>query len=568
MSRNVLLDTRTATFIELIGNGRLYAVPPFQRDYAWEEEQWEDLWTDIVELIGDADQRHYLGTLVVENGDRTAQIIDGQQRLATLSILALSIIGRLEKLATDGIDPDANRERATALRGRFIGEKDPASLRVSPKLRLNHNDDAFLQDYLVVGRVPPNPRRLIESNKRLWECAKYFARVIEQQKALCADGAALARLLNDTMGRQLLFILITVDNDLNAYTVFETLNARGMELSATDLLKNYLFSRVRTVTDQRVIERQWREKLVGRVTPKRFPDFLRYHLLCEVPNVRRQRLFKLLRDRVRTGQDAFDLLNALEGRAELFAALNDEAHEYWIDLPAARPSIRALQLFGVQQLTPVLFAAWEKCSPEDFVRVLRLLVVLTFRHATVGRRNPNELEMPYHRAAKDLIEDRTTRVSAVFDRLREIYVPDDDFRADFERLQVPTGGARKRLARYILSELESDASGRACDFVTDPGTIEHVLPENPTMEWADEISEDRQSDAVYRIGNLTLLEPSLNRSIGNDLIAGKRTTYETSGYALTQALAEQAPEHWTLAAIDHRQKALAARAVHIWRFDP
>jgi uncharacterized protein with ParB-like and HNH nuclease domain len=92
------------------------------------------------------------------------------------------------------------------------------------------------------------------------------------------DGAVITRLLSETIARRLLFILITVADELNAYTIFETLNARGLELTVTDLLKNYLFSRIRVSSDMQALQRRW-QRLIETVTPERFPEFLRYHLL-------------------------------------------------------------------------------------------------------------------------------------------------------------------------------------------------------------------------------------------------------------------------------------------------
>src|SRR5205823_4986731 len=109
VAKNNLLNTRTTNFMELVGNGRIYRVPPYQRDYSWEEEQWEDLWNDILELRGRPDERHYMGALVVEaKSDREFLIIDGQQRLATLSILALAVIGKLRAMADAGYSPAEN----------------------------------------------------------------------------------------------------------------------------------------------------------------------------------------------------------------------------------------------------------------------------------------------------------------------------------------------------------------------------------------------------------------------------------------------------------------------------
>ena len=228
MARSNVLNTNTINYLDLIGNGKRYRVPPYQRDYSWSEEQWEDLWNDLMDLRSAPDEPHYLGALVVEEQtDREFLIIDGQQRLATLSVLALAVIARLRAMADEGIETDANRERARELRSRFIGEKDPASLTESSRLYLNETDDAIYQDYLVQNREPRNPRRLPRSNRLLWQCFVQFRQRLEALTELRHDGRATAGVLSETMARQLLFILITVDDELNAYTVFETLNARA-----------------------------------------------------------------------------------------------------------------------------------------------------------------------------------------------------------------------------------------------------------------------------------------------------------------------------------------------------
>jgi hypothetical protein len=396
MAKANLLNTGTSTFLELIGNGRRYTVPPYQRDYSWTEEQWEDLWTDIEEIAIRPDDTHYMGALVVEGrSDREFAVIDGQQRLATLSLLVLAVIARLQDLAAQGEDADGNRQRAEALRARFIGEKDPASLVESSKLSLNDIDNAFYQDYLVQLRAPLNPRGLSKSNKLLWQCFQYFKRQVEAWSQKTRDGLQLARLISETAGRQLMFINIAVDDELNAYTVFETLNARGLELSATDLLKNYLFSRLRTAADLEALQRRWKA-LMATVQQERFPEFLRYHLQCELPRVRTQRLFKLVRERVRTGEHTFELLDALERRAEVFAALFDPQHAYWIDRRESAPHIRELNVLRVKQMTPLVFAIWEKLEPAEFARVLKLLAVMLFRYSAVSGLNPNALELVFH----------------------------------------------------------------------------------------------------------------------------------------------------------------------------
>lgn len=563
MVKSNLLKTQDVTFLELIGNGKKYRVPSFQRDYAWEEEQWEDLWNDIQELLSAAGSFHYMGALVVEaTSDREFQIIDGQQRVATLSVLALAVIDRLQQLPGEDATKAANAERASELRKRFIGAKDPASLLQSSTLFLNDTDDGFYQDYLVQLRSPSNPRGLPKSNRTLWECFRWFQKQLLDSGL---EGEALARLLSDTVARQLLFILITVEDDISAYTVFETLNARGLELSSTDLLKNFLFSRVPVRTDLAALQRRWRQ-MIGKVKHERFPDFLRYHLLCRYPQIRKQRLFKKVREEVKTSADVFVLMDALEQRADLFAAMDDTAHEFWLDRPAAKAFVRDLRLFGVRQHMPLVFAAWETMSAEDFTRVLKLLCVLSVRYTVIGSLNTNELEPIYHRAAKALLDGTIRSPAEIFGQLRGIYVDDEKFVRDFLHKEMDTT-RRKKVVKYLLCELESDASGTRHDWESDPGTIEHILPENPSAQWDESFNPDRQKDFIYRLGNLVLLEASINRQCQNGNFEDKQTQYRRSRYAAAKALGQQDQADWSPATLALRQEHMAWRAAHVWRAD-
>lgn len=564
MARSNLLKTQDVNLLGLIGNGKKYRVPPFQRDYAWEEEHWEDLWNDVLELQGKPGTFHYMGALVVKAvSDREFEIIDGQQRIATLSVLTLAVIHRLQTSPGDAATQAANAERAQGLRQDFIGKKDSASLLHSSKLVLNDTNDHFYQDYLVQLRSPFNPRGLPKSNRLLWQCFEWFGKRLTE---LGLEGEALARLVSDTLAWQLQFILITVEDDFSAYTVFETLNARGLELSSTDLLKNYLFSRVPVRTDLEALQRRW-QHMMGTVKQERFPDFLRYHLLCSFPQVRKQSLFKKVRSDLRDSAGVFALMDALEQRADLFAAMDDTAHELWLERPAAKPYVRDLQLFGVRQHMPLVFAAWERLSADDFVRVLKLLRVIAVRYTVIGGLNTNELEPVYHRAAKALLDKAIHTPAEVFHELRGIYVDDEKFIRDFSHKEMDTAGRRKKVVKYLLCELEADASNTARDWETDPATIEHILPENPSSQWDEAFNPERQKDFIYRLGNLMLLEPSINRSCQNSSFEDKRTEYSRSRYTTAQAMGQIDRADWVPATLDQRQERMAQRAAHVWRAD-
>ena len=564
-ARTNVLSTATINYLQLIGNGKTYRVPPYQRDYAWTEEEWEDLWNDVLDLRRETEDRHYMGALVVQGeSDREFTIIDGQQRLATISIFSLAVIAKLHRMADQEIDAERNRERAKELRNRFVGEKDPASLIENSRLNLSRTDDAFYQDYLVQLRDPPNPRGLPQSNSLLWKCFRYFSKQLDAVDDLQEDGEALARVLSETAARSLLFILITVEDELDAYTVFETLNARGLELTTADLLKNYFFSKVRVPNDLDALQRRW-QALIATVSPERFSDFLRYHFLCEQKGVRKERLFKLVRDHVNTSQHVFELLGALEYRAELFAALGDASHEYWMELRTVKPYVQALILFRARQVTPVLFAAWERFPPDDFARVLKLVSVVSFRYLVSGR-NPNALEPAYHAAAKAILDGNAPRPRAVFAHLRPIYVDDGAFENNFAVFTLnPRRG--KKLVKYILCRLEEGVGGDPRDPETEPASIEHILPQNPAGDWFDSFTALELEAATNRIGNMTLLESAVNRDVGNAPYPEKRAAYEGSVYALTREVSEIAPEEWTFAFMENRQRHLAQRATQVWRSD-
>ena len=199
--------------------------------------------------------------------------------------------------------------------------------------------------------------------------------------------------------------------------------------------------------------------------------------------------------------------------------------------------------------------------------MLRIVSVVTFRYTVVSGLNPSALEAAFHYAAKAVSDRVATTPGGVFERLKPIYVDDAKTRQDFAGLEVGTGGRKRKLAKYLLARLEEDASGRACDPDTDPGTIEHILPENPADEWDEDFPSARGDTAVYRIGNLTLLESAANRSIGNTTYLDKLAVYGESKYALSRDIPRMAPEQWTPELLEARQLRLAARAVHLWRVD-
>lgn len=565
MARSNLLDTSTTSFGDLIGNGKIYKVPPFQRDYAWHEENWEDLWQDIQIVYDEPDSSHYMGAIVLQSSDTSEKaftVIDGQQRLATLSIIAIAVIDKIQNLVEREEHKEANQERQEILKRTYLSDRDPRSLRYSSKLILNENNNDFYQSNLINLREPRNTRSLAKSNQLLWQAFQYFSSRLEELQAVVREGEKLAEFLASTVAQKLLFIQINVQDELNAYTVFETLNARGIELSSTDLLKNYLFSKFKGPDDLQESQRQWR-RIINTVQMERFPEFLRYYLSLQKTRVRRERLFKIVRGTIGNGQQAFELLDQLEDYSSLFIALGNPNDDFWYDSPENRPYIHELELFRVKQAYPTLFAAYANFSPNDFTRLLKLVCVFSFRYTVISSLNPNNLETLYNQVAIGIMNSEITNPRHVFEGLHSAYVSDEKFLQDFSLLTISTKGKKKKLARYILWKLEMDALERQ-DLSEDGFSIEHILPESPSEDWRRSFTEGQVEANVYRIGNLTPLEPKLNRQVGNKPYAAKRETYQQSMYNLAHDIRA---EDWTPDAIASRQRRLAQRAIDIWKSD-
>jgi hypothetical protein len=557
-----LLETSTKNLSDLFANGRIYRIPSFQRDYSWKEEHWEDLWEDLIALQ-DQGQPHYMGALVLQPKDEGLIVIDGQQRLATLSLLILAVLSKLRNLQEQGIEPAENDERFQILFTQFLGGKDPRSLRYSSKLFLNENDDAFYQQYLIQHRAPLSPRKLSSSNKRLWDAYSFFLAKVNDRFKDEVKGESLAAFLSDLVAKRLLFIQILVEDELSAYTVFETLNARGLELTATDLLKNYLFSKVAAGrTDLAHVRGQW-NNIIELVGMKDFPVFLRHYINSIQTYVRSERLFKALRAKVELKEDVFQLLDQLQRAAYWYQALDDPHDEWWSDFPGCGDQVRILKLFDVSQYKPLILAAGQAAMvPEDIKKVLRACVIISFRFNVISKKSTHELEQVYNRVAISVTQGRYRSAREMIKGLQPIYIGDEEFKNAFELAHFESG-RKKKLAMYVLGELEKQLGHLDLDFETAQASLEHVLPENPGEGWEDFNEEDRQR-FTYRLGNLTLLEPRQNREAANKTFAEKMTVLSTSQYMLTRAI--QFPD-WSPETISQRQKEMAKWATAVWRID-
>ena len=559
-------NTTNMTFRQLMGNGLSYRVPQFQRDYSWDADEWDDLWLDIVGLFGDEPEpAHYMGYLVLQSADsRSFDIIDGQQRMTTLSLLMLAAVSHLNDLAAPDVPEDPQYRRSQQLRGNYIGYLDPVSLVPRSKLTLNRHNDRFYQNYLVP--LERLPQRGLNASEHLLRRA--FNSFKERIRDHCGeDGESVARFVDGAVDK-LFFTVITVTDELNAFKVFETLNARGVRLSATDLLKNYLFSVVSRGgthdAEIRTLEDRW-EDIVGLLGSESFPEFLRVFWNSRHRLVRKANLFKTIRDAIGDKAGAFELIRDLDRQARVYAELRSPETGSWT--PHERDSLTQLQMFNVRQPLSVLLAVFDRFAEADregFGRFLRAIATVSFRYNVICGRKSNEQEAMYNRIAREVSEGRVVGVATAIAALRPVYPQDAEFRAAFAEKTLRTTSSRNRkLARFILFKLEEKLSGNSFELESARYDIEHVLPENPDDDWG-QFDEQQRDASTHRLGNMTLLESARNRELGNKGFADKRRVFGESEFAITQRLAQEF-DAWTMDRIRSRQGWMAKQATSIWQ---
>ncbi len=550
-------DTSSETYRQLMGNGLQYEIPKFQRDYSWDREHWDDLWQDICSLSAD-ETEHYMGYLVLQSSDnKNFQVIDGQQRLTTMSILILAVLKCLQELADKGIDAEQNRRRKDALLNSYIGFLDPVTLISRNKLRLNRNNDDYYRNYIVPLQNLPL-RNINVSEKQMRSCFNWF---YERIRKTYVTGEALAGFV-DSIVDKLFFTVIKVSDELNAFKVFETLNARGVKLSSADLLKNYLFSVVDAShphkSELEEMDHLW-SKVLGKLGEEQFPEFLRIYWNSFNKTVRKNDLFKAIRKEIKSKGDTFALIRALDSNADIYMALQNPNDELWKGKQDISDNLAELLLFQVKQPFSLLIAAYNSLNEPDFKRVLKACSIISFRYNVIGGLNPNEQENTYNAVALSILKKRQFNMGD----LRDIYPEDERFESEFANKILKNTPRNHKIARYIFAKIERYKYHTDIDLNSDLYTIEHILPESPGSAW-DYLGADVIDRCIYRLGNLTLLEKNINKDIGASGFDEKKTAYSGSSIQLTSAINEHYSE-WTEDTIAKRQARLAVEAKSIWR---
>lgn len=551
-------DTSNKTYRQLMGNGLRYEIPKFQRDYSWESEQWDDLWFDLMSLVENEEMEHYMGYLVLQtSNNKNFSIIDGQQRLTTMSLLILSVLKCLDDLVAQNVDKDNNFKRKENLLNSYIGFVNPVTLISDNKIKLNRNSDDYYRQHLVLLKDLPI-RNTNSSEKQMRECFLWFYDKIKKQ---FKTGVELAGFVDNIVDK-LSFTVIEVTDQLNAFKVFETLNARGVQLSSSDLLKNHLFSVVDETNPHQSeieeLEKLW-SKVIGKLSSNKFEDYLRYYWNSRNKIVRKNNLFKTIKKTIINKFQAFELIRELDKNADIFIAIQNPNDILWENKNELIKAFEELKLFQVRQTFSLFLIGYQNLDVADFQKLVKYCSVISFRYNIIGGLNPNELEDVYNKLALEIKETSSFNI----DLLKSIYVSDNDFEQSFSSKSFKRTTRNHKIVKYIFGSIEKKIFTNDIPYDSDIYTIEHILPESPDENW-NQFSDEEINRSIFRIGNLTLLEKNLNRDIENSSYEVKKPIFLKSNSKITQKLSRE-NDSWTESKIISRQKELAKNAKSVWK---
>jgi uncharacterized protein with ParB-like and HNH nuclease domain len=537
-------------------------VPTYQRSYAWTDKNVTQLFRDLGTAIIEGDKEYFLGSIVLigEATDRPS-VVDGQQRLATMTILLAAM--------RDYFEQKGDAERANKIESDYLLETDLRTQEQTPKLKLNETDNDFFYKRILTKISSPHRKEKPskESHDRIAKAAELAA---EQVNAIATTTNDPTNRLIDWLefiGKQARVIRIQVPDDANAYRIFETLNDRGLKLALSDLVKNYLFHKA----DDRIGEAQksWvamASILEAAQDEELIVDFIRHLWSSEFGLTREKVLYDKIKERITSKQRAIDLTNKLASAAKTYAAIINTDHELWNKYGSDTKTYMAtLNLMGMTQIRPLLLAILEKFTPGEIKKSMRLFVSWAVRFLVVGGLGGGPLESHYSERATDVTSGRITKASELTKAMRLVLPTDGEFQTKFATATV----SKQPLARYYLRVLERQMVGETePELVPNPNeeeiNLEHILPQSLSRDWKHFDPETARS-YVKRIGNLALMKKTGNNAVGNERFTDKARSYSSSELELTKAIPTFAIKgEWTKESIETRQQKLAEIAVKAW----
>lgn len=567
------LDASREGLAHILADNDLF-VPPYQRSYAWKADQVSSLLEDLAGAIRRAPDKgtseYFLGSVVAIGRDGRLEIVDGQQRLATVSIILAAI--RNQFLDEDDADMAENIERQYLLRFDMETREYPA------RLTLNEVDNPYYQGWIVSRPADRNPTVTAQTPshrriKRAHDVAKkYFQQMWEQYSSSDAS-RALADWISFLRDHAQV-IRVTVRDAADAFIIFETLNDRGLELSTADLLKNYLFGK----SGDRLEETRgcW-QRMEGALSTISSTDptaeYVRQLWGSYYGLTRKRELFHRIKDEITNKRAAVEFAMRLVDHATQYAAILNPNHQLWNAYgTATRNGLRTLRTLKVERLRPLLLSVLSKFSEAEVKKTVKWLVAATVRLNAAGGGSSGPTERALADCAvkvrngkiKNLKELATTLVSE-----HSVIPSDSAFRHFFTGLRVRDA----KTARYYLRALEDAFLNSDEPYMLSDDeavlNLEHVLPQGGRgASWSH--VPDELANALYqRLGNMVLLNPKVNSELQSKSFAEKIEAYKDSNSTrLTLDLVDKyGTGTWGDEQINARQEFLADLAVRAWSID-
>ena len=534
-------------------------VPLNQREYRWESKQVTTLFQDLTKAISDEGE-YFLGTVVtIPVEDEILEVVDGQQRLATVAIF----LAEMRNYLKDGDDNIIARR----IDQYFLTEIDADKREESTKLALNLDDNEFFRGMMTAKSPKDRPEPTISSHELLQntfeEARKHVKKIVAGLNPK-DHGEAINRWVK-YLEHGARIILLEVPSGSNAYKMFETLNDRGLRTSQADLVKNYLLEQA---GERRKLEAQqkWarmRNSLETLEEEDITVTFLRQAMIVLRGYLKENQVYEAVQEKAKGSQTALQFLTSLENLASIYIAIFNPEHERWNAYPdSIRRAIQTLNKLNIKGLRPLMLASASQFTKKEAAEVFRMFISWSVRFVITSKTSRTSIDEVLAEAAHKVFEGDITTAQGIKRFVADIIPNDEEFRAAFEIASV----SKSFFARYYLRSLEMAAKGEATPwFIPNDDqqiiNLEHILPEEPEDNWPD-FSEEEVRTYSRRIGNLALMLAKTNSDLKSSKFETKKAAYKESPYELTRMIARQ--RFWTSDEISARQKILSEYALEAW----
>lgn len=522
------------SFDELI-TGKRYVIPSYQRPYAWEIDHASELWDDIKSN----EPPYFLGILILRQlKDKEFEIVDGQQRLATLLLLLRATVDVLGHDDPDGQD----------IQNSYINQKRPLQKKAEFTLILSKRDKLKFENLLTGGDYLAKKKYL--SWTRLEKVKGFFKKKLNDLKEAEGIDGIKTFILNRVM--KLTFLDVQVENDSDVYLFFETLNDRGMDLTIADLIKNRVCALATSAIFPPDEDAQRIDDISDLLGEGQIKSFLLHycwaHSVENVPPPRKS-LMDWYNKIINTEKRNF--LNNIEESALIYSYLIKPEQLTGRE----RDVLTNLKVLGATRCYPLLLIGKNCLSEGNFIKLCRAVEILTFRHSTISKRDAKVLESVYYDMARDLKKgidiDNILRTL----NINSNKIPNETFNTSFIEY-IPEN---HKVAKYVLLKIEEYITGgKSAPLDREKLTLEHILAQK--LKWVE------KEEYVERLGNLTLLSDPLNREAGRKEFKEKKLDYSLEKRVqITKDLVSYS--EFTVDTIKKRQTQFAKLAVNIWNPD-